>query len=64
MEGVAMTWTEKVAQGMVLIREGCSDNKSWVDCDNCPFTDFCDSIMEANDGQDPADLFLPNREAV
>ena len=40
-----MTWQEKITEGMRSIAEGCDENKSFVDCETCPFNDYCDAIQ-------------------
>ena len=39
-----MDWKDKVNAGMALIIEGCKENDSWAECQNCPFDLFCTSI--------------------
>lgn len=39
---------EKIKQGMMLIKEGCSEITWWVDCQDCPFRELCDTIEETN----------------
>ncbi len=53
-----MEWYEKIREGMALIKQGCSENSSWTKCQDCPFTDFCDLIME-HDDKIPNEAFFP-----
>ena len=53
-------WEKKVAEGMRLIAEGCSENKEWNKCAECPFDDFCTAINDAyweRDWHDMAETF-------
>ena len=56
-----MEWFEKIREGMALIKQGCSENSSWTKCQECPFTDFCDLIMEDSD-KIPNEAFFPWEE--
>ena len=56
-----MEWFEKIREGMALIKQGCSENSSWTKCQDCPFTDFCDLIME-HDDKIPNGAFFPWEE--
>ena len=40
-------WIKKIEEGMNLIREGCQLNGEWGMCTRCPFTDYCDILMDA-----------------
>ena len=42
-----MDWKEKIKQGMILITEGCQQQREWTECQNCPFRNYCDTIEEA-----------------
>ena len=42
-----MNWKEKISQGMQLIKEGCKENTSWMNCHQCPLDDLC-TILEHN----------------
>ena len=35
-----MNWKEKILEGMKLIREGCKENISWLNCSECPFDEY------------------------
>ena len=52
-----MNWKEKVLAGMELIAQGCEENGEWGLCNQCPFTDYCDSIWKNNNALTPQDLF-------
>lgn len=39
-------WMYKIAQGMALIKEGCSMNEYWKNCDYCPFNEYCYAIRD------------------
>ena len=52
-----MDWKEMIKEGMKLIKEGCKKNEWWPACNDCPFTLWCDDILEANDGKTPDELF-------
>ena len=41
-----MDWIEKMKAGMKLIGEACAQNKSWNDCEKCPFDELCTSIND------------------
>jgi hypothetical protein len=37
-----ITWSEKIRLGMGLMKEGCLENRSGVNCEEkCPFRNFC-----------------------
>ena len=40
-----MTWQEIVKFGMEVIADGCDRNKSFKNCDICPFVDYCNIIQ-------------------
>jgi hypothetical protein len=41
------SWSAKIEQGMLLIIEGCRQNKDWTMChDCCLFNEFCTSIWK------------------
>ncbi len=42
-----MTWQEKIAEGMRSIAEGCDGNKSFADCETCPFNNCCNAIVSS-----------------
>ena len=56
-----MEWFEKIREGMALIKQGCRENTDWTKCHDCPFTDFCDLIMEDSD-KVPHEAFFPWEE--
>lgn len=37
-------WKDKVLQGMMLIKEGCKENATGVECYKCPFNDICTTL--------------------
>ena len=46
-----MTWDEIIKLGMTIIADGCTINKSFVNCEICPFESYCDAIqIGAEDG--------------
>ena len=51
--GGKMNWKEKVLAGMELIAQGCEENGEWGLCNQCPFTDYCDSIWRDNNANTP-----------
>lgn len=46
-----MTWQQKIREGMNLIIEGCKENTEWRACNDCPFTELCDSIYMDEDSK-------------
>lgn len=40
-----MSWTEKIKQGMELIKEGCVENEEWTNCNDCPFDAYCQILI-------------------
>ena len=46
-----MNWKEKIKIGMILLKEGCTENDSWGSCVDCPFREYCDIIEEATKGE-------------
>ena len=37
-----MEWADKIRAGMNLIADGCRENTSSANCDDCPFIKYCD----------------------
>lgn len=48
-----MKWTKKVAMGMSLISEGCTENKEWAKCCECPFDSWCSSLWDSQNNNAP-----------
>ena len=42
-----MTWVDKVKAGMNLMADGCRENTSLTNCNECPFTKYCDVLYNA-----------------
>lgn len=42
------TWTKEIELGMQLIMHGCQNNRTWAECDRCPFNKLCSSIYKDN----------------
>ena len=38
-------WTEKMREGMRLMKEACAANAEWDKCCNCPFDSYCDILI-------------------
>ena len=53
-----MDWKKMIRMGMNLIAEGCKQNEEWSKCQNCPFTEICDILMNETLGNTPEELFL------
>ena len=51
-----MDWKEKIKEGMKLIKEGCTEQKEWRKCHDCPFTTFCD-LLGADGYEIPSEEF-------
>ena len=54
-----MTWQRKIAIGMALIKEGCENNSKWNGCNDCPFGEVCDQIIDGADTWEEA--LLPDK---
>ena len=42
-----MDWKEKMDLGMKTIQEACKENEDWTKCKDCPFNEYCTTLMDA-----------------
>lgn len=57
-----MDWKEKIITAMALLKQACGENGEWAKCAECPFSDYCDYIMESSGGLTPEEFEIPKRE--
>lgn len=50
-------WIEKIKEGMELIKQGCSENTTWINCSKCPFDKYCDMIYNEPKWETPDECF-------
>ena len=54
-------WTEKMREGMRLMKEACAANTEGNKCRDCPFDSYCDILMEfGSKTEDDFAAELPN----
>lgn len=49
-------WQLKILNGMILIKEGCQENKTPIACLDCPLIKICDVLGKAYDNGIDVDI--------
>lgn len=44
-----MDWKEEMKAGMQMIKSACRKNENCIDCDYCPFFNYCNRIFDEYD---------------
>ena len=39
-------YVPQMKKAMIKLHEACSNNQMWCNCYRCPFTEYCDYILE------------------